>query len=799
MAETKICRLCISSSTQLLDIFDDSDTSLIEILNEHIGEVCKTDALPKWICCNCWDKIEEFHRFHRFVRNAQEDYLKQIVKYEEENDIESNCRDISEQTNFVEVISNYDELNEFVDELSTKSDALDDTDEKPTKSETTESEFPDVLFNAGATTAEETALRQLTELECDSISSTSYDIDSMRSKEIFDENFDTTCDICSIELKSLRRAITHYKNEHQIDDGYIKCCGLKLKRDKLVADHIKWHEYPEMFKCKYCDRIMKTKLSLSTHIAKHRHAKSYTCDICDKIFPEINKIREHMMRHSNNLTCHICSKLCTSKEKLESHLKFYHKHDEVRRQWNTMLEAKKMTLDAAEIDRVIANQFDMKCDYCDVIFKSLQEAQYHYMEEHHIAEGYIQCCGLKFKRAMNIQGHVLWHLRPDLFKCCICKKDSTTIIALRAHLRVHEARSTPQQNVCKECNKTFFSKHHLTRHMKLSHGIEKKKLSTNTVNPDSNSIKLYFDMKCELCKIEVSSLQHAKLHYLEEHDIPDGYIKCCDMKFRELKNINDHLQYHMNPSIFKCEICMKVFPRKADLSAHLSQHKAFDTKRFTCNECGKAWKSKYRLDVHKRSHEEKTARNFPCDYCNRKFSTETLKKSHVFRIHESNKEAKTEICEYCAKTFTTRKEVLSHIRSMHMENSIRRERAQCQICSAWLSNRYTLKDHMMRHNSEPQKCSQCDKISPNQHALLCHVREVHCERIYRCHLCEKTFKAAVALKDHISTHTGEKTYKCSFCPEAFIWRPNMYSHQKKAHPEEWKKTKSEVRRRINRN
>lgn len=71
---------------------------------------------------------------------------------------------------------------------------------------------------------------------------------------------------------------------------------------------------------------------------------------------------------------------------------------------------------------------------------------------------------------------------------------------------------------------------------------------------------------------------------------------------------------------------------------------------------------------------------------------------------------------------------------------------QCEVCSAWLSNRYTLKEHMLRHNSEPQKCPQCDKISPNQHALLCHIREVHTERIHKCHLCEKTFKAAVALK-----------------------------------------------------
>lgn len=162
-----------------------------------------------------------------------------------------------------------------------------------------------------------------------------------------------------------------------------------------------------------------------------------------------------------------------------------------------------------------------------------------------------------------------------IFRCCICKKESITIVALRAHLRVHEVRQTPKQNACNLCNKKFFSKHHLNRHMKLIHGIgkiyklnKKKEIETNwndwlltdipkvrhnlsAVHPDSERIKLFFDMQCDVCKMQLFSLQHAKLHYLEEHDIPDGYLKCCEMKFRELKSINDHLEYHVNPNIFK--------------------------------------------------------------------------------------------------------------------------------------------------------------------------------------------------------------------------------------------------------
>lgn len=193
----------------------------------------------------------------------------------------------------------------------------------------------------------------------------------------------------------------------------------------------------------------------------------------------------------------------------------------------------------------------------------------------------------------------------------------------------------------------------------------------------------------------------------------------------------------------------------------------------------------------------------------------------------------------------------SHTSSSRYSNSVRRTQVQCELCHSWLSNRYALKAHMLRHTSEPKKCPQCDKISPNANALSSHIREVHADRIHKCHLCEKSFKAAVALKvslnifdeqnrvkfagnnpehfreleeirmnfdtfrinqkikkfkkmpgnskklqnpkknthfsfqDHVATHTREKSYRCTYCPEEFIWRSNMYAHQKKCHPMEW--------------
>lgn len=76
----------------------------------------------------------------------------------------------------------------------------------------------------------------------------------------------------------------------------------------------------------------------------------------------------------------------------------------------------KTELALADVERVISTHCDMKCDLCDTIFKSLPEAQYHYMYNHNIDDGYIKCCSTKFKKMEKLKGHIHYHLNPDLLK-----------------------------------------------------------------------------------------------------------------------------------------------------------------------------------------------------------------------------------------------------------------------------------------------------------------------------------------------------------------------------------------------
>lgn len=196
--------------------------------------------------------------------------------------------------------------------------------------------------------------------------------------------------------------------------------------------------------------------------------------------------------------------------------------------------------------QLMLKHFDMKCEYCEDYFNTLEEAQYHYHEKHGVAEGYVRCCGHRFKKSYHARIHLLWHMQPELFKCTVCGAELDSWVSFRRHADKHYgANMKDKQRVkCTECGKSCYAQY-LAAHM--------RKHQNDTMNlaeiQSEENLKKFFDMKCDKCPMELSSLQHAKVHYAE-HGIDCGYIKCCGKEFRNLGDVKDHLTYHFYPDIF---------------------------------------------------------------------------------------------------------------------------------------------------------------------------------------------------------------------------------------------------------
>lgn len=67
-------------------------------------------------------------------------------------------------------------------------------------------------------------------------------------ENFINENFNLKCDHCDTIFSGFYDARRHYKDAHNDDNGYLRCCNLKLNQMILVRDHIRSHLNPESFK-----------------------------------------------------------------------------------------------------------------------------------------------------------------------------------------------------------------------------------------------------------------------------------------------------------------------------------------------------------------------------------------------------------------------------------------------------------------------------------------------------------------------------------------------------------------------
>lgn len=126
--------------------------------------------------------------------------------------------------------------------------------------------------------------------------------------------FDTSCDKCHAIFQTLSEARTHYIDQHDSFNGYVKCCGKRFKKRSHVTDHILWHQNPNSFMCNECNKSFDAKYRLAAHMLRHEpeESKKFQCTTCEKRFSKKFLLNKHIsLVHSNenqNIVCHLCDK-----------------------------------------------------------------------------------------------------------------------------------------------------------------------------------------------------------------------------------------------------------------------------------------------------------------------------------------------------------------------------------------------------------------------------------------------------------------------------------------------------------
>ncbi|XP_055325845.1 zinc finger protein 431-like [Sitodiplosis mosellana] len=749
--ERDLCRLCYTQVLEYFNIFENSVLvpNIVDTLKQYFDdEVNDSDVLPKIICIECWDKVEAFRKFSERVIALRAEYRQQHLNNAVKDE------DYGEYT-VSNVEPEFHQEMVCVDPLRPIKVIMEKGDEKMELEESKlhygsgneqgfsdgnedddESEVYDELINRNELpeSGEGTRLpRHISEVSPE------------QQQQIISQYCDMSCDFCDVTFATFQEATHHYRVTHNNQPkGYVKCCSLKWLQSSHLNVHIVWHLNPELFKCQVCGEVKKTYQSYRKH--KLKHFNQFTCDICQKVFTVFTSLERHILTaHATKVKfpCDQCDQSFKTQKHLEIHLEV--SHSDGLEDYIEEIKCMEFNISGVQVKRIMEEYFERKCSLCDTVLETLKIAKSHYSSEHNIHNAHMKCCGIKLRTNTQVLDHIQWHIDPDAFRCRVCKLQHKHRYTLIFHVKKHIALSTKQFS-CDLCDRYFPNISECRKHMELIHPeIQANSLSveTNSDENNGNDIEIpdYVDASCDLCPVKTfTTVKEMQSHYLDVHKSV-GTVSCCQKKFFTLAYFRDHIAWHTNPDIFRCDVCNKSLPNRYILKQHNDWH----SNKYYCHTCKKSFPRRHLLKTHLEKHKNRNRekqRNFICDVCDKGFPSQ----NHL-NIHRKRHDLKhDQICEFCAKKFKTKAELKLH-QAKHLDVAPKTNpKFQCDICNGWYASKSVLKTHKMKHNPDPQKCNQCDKVCPNSVALDEHIRRNHSGTIFNCHLCEKSFKLQVTLK-----------------------------------------------------
>ncbi|XP_065085391.1 transcription factor grauzone-like [Ochlerotatus camptorhynchus] len=481
----------------------------------------------------------------------------------------------------------------------------------------------------------------------------------------------------------------------------------------------------------------------------------------------------------------------------------------------------------AKVNEFVAKHLKLDCSACSKKHPTFDSLQKHSMANHE-KRATIICCERKFCQKSRFFDHIRYHLDPDQFQCSKCPKRCPNGEALKNHMYVKHATEGEKIYQCDGCPKKFAQKKLVTAHRRRCHAesnfesendsaaanddndpefdagdevsdeeeLPKEKGKTRVKpNPVGRPVKSWqktikdeefiaqnINLECDTCLQKHDTFQELQKHSMDEHE-KRAFVRCCDRKFTRKPRLIDHIQFHLNPMQFRCDICSKQFKHSEALGNHKAQrHAEEESKTFRCSMCPKTFSRQKFLNIHEKYHRKINEKNWHCQKCDKYFAFESLLRQHDRLVH--TKEF-SYVCHICARGFQVLSSYSSHLAS-HDEEAKRdrppEERVQCSECNIWVYKQ-NFRKHMLRH-SGTQTCDVCGQECKSVMALRYHKAQHKRDDCF-CSICGKTFKKRLTLKEHMASHTGEVLYSCDFCDRTFNSHANRASHRKRMHPKEW--------------
>jgi len=359
---------------------------------------------------------------------------------------------------------------------------------------------------------------------------------------------------------------------------------------------------------------------------------------------------------------------------------------------------------------------------------------------------------------MELNGVPIFH-----YACKHCDHTFQNIIKYSKHMHKAHKENIQLFNdkyrhyVCFGCSRRFLTINARTKHMQEEHKDALKqgmKEATNTKNEcyTGKPKKAY---SCPHCKEHIEGKEERRN---KSGGVPAGCTK---------ETLAEHiLQHELGEEGLWCKQCPEKFGIINKLRKHIV--KAHLTTDIVCPDCGKLLPSNKAYQAH-------------------------LKKAHGPKELTPKPKPKEQIegegffCGLCGKIFPKRNALMYHKRVTHDDVSTL---YSCTVCGKKTYNKRNHERHASLHLPPTIPCDQCAKMFHNKIYLQRHISSQHTayeDMPFKCDQCGKGFNLANQLEFHMNMHLNLKPFKCRYCNNCYQNPSNCMSHEKKSHPDLYKK------------
>ncbi|XP_062558542.1 transcription factor grauzone-like [Armigeres subalbatus] len=151
-------------------------------------------------------------------------------------------------------------------------------------------------------------------------------------------------------------------------------------------------------------------------------------------------------------------------------------------------------------------------------------------------------------------------------------------------------------------------------------------------------IRLFCQLKCQICSDEFDSFAFLKLHSHKVHN-QKSFVDCCGNRYSEIARLQEHILLHIDPSIFRCKVCDLAMSSRRSLLRHRDRvHLSENVKPFQCKMCPKRYAKQYLLNVHLKYNHQPTNRikrivDHQCLHCSKEFKFQKALANHLQKVH----------------------------------------------------------------------------------------------------------------------------------------------------------------------